>query len=217
MDELRKIKFIILSRRMVENIAPYPGPHIIISVRTPGDPEEAQLPISDQTLATLRLVFMEEYDHSEDKSWQEYHQKLIKQGHAFTEDTGRLVLDFAARYADDIEAVIAHCDAGMARSPAISFALSKTVFSGYESEIMAVPWEKDYELDKEFDAGKKPSIYDSLQLRDFGSRPPTCYQSILDAWQEQMRPPPLSKDGHDRPCYYCGEPCNSLAGKTGKL
>lgn len=101
------MKFIIFNRRLIEQVKPYDKPHIIISIRTPGDPKDASLPVGDQTLACLRLQFYEEYDDYDGAN--ERHGYHLKHGNAFTVETGNYVLNFVGRYVGKIEAVILHC------------------------------------------------------------------------------------------------------------
>jgi predicted protein tyrosine phosphatase len=178
------MKFIVLSRRLIEQAKPYDKPHVIISVRTPGDPEEAKLPVGDHTVASLRLQFQEMYDEEKLRERDQYH---AQRGNAFTLDTGNYVLSFIKRYADKIEAVIVHCDAGLARSPAIAYALSKTVFADEENKFFTVALDRDLEIEREL---KDPEvtytgdIYEELGEKDVthGDRLPTCFKWIMEAW-----------------------------------
>ncbi len=160
------MKFIIFSRRLIEQAKPYDKPHIIISVRTPGDPDDAKLPVGDQTLACLRLQFHEEYDDYDGAA--KRHDYHLKHGNAFTVETGRYVLSFVEQYADRIEAVILHCDAGLARSPSIAHALSETIFLGEENKFFGI---------NKHDQGE-------LSEKDVthGGRLPTCSKYIMEAF-----------------------------------
>lgn len=183
------MKFIIFSRRLIEQAKPYDKPHIIISVRTPGDPDDAALPVGDQTLASLRLQFTEEYDHDDDvaaarERAEERHAYHVARGNAFTVETGRLVLDFVESYADKIEAVLVHCDAGLARSPAIAQALTQTIFLGEDNKFFTVPFERDLKIEgdlREDPASYTGDVYEELAEREFvqgRGRFPTCFANI---------------------------------------
>lgn len=173
------MKFLVFSRRLIEQVKPYERPHIIISVRTPGDPEEAKLPVGPFTLVSLRLGFHEEYE-----DWpEERHQYHARMGNAFTVETGRYLLDFVRRYAADTEAVLVHCDAGLARSPAIAHALSQTIFRGQEHEFLGLM--ATVHCDNQ-------DIYEHLTEKDMthGGRLPTCFKYILEAFElsrDQLR------------------------------
>lgn len=157
------MKFIIFSRRLIESAIPYDKPHIIISIRTPGDPNEVKLPVGDFTLASLRLDFQEEYENE----YKERHALHVKKGSAFTIDMGKYIINFVERYATKIEAIILHCDAGLARSPGIAYALSKTIFAGKDNKFFKANQAQD-DMYEEF----------ILDYRRF----PTCSKYIFEAY-----------------------------------
>lgn len=179
------MKFIIFSRRLIEHVEPYNKPHIIISVRTPGDPEEVKLPVAEHTLASLRLQFFETYGEEELKERNQYH---MQRGNAFTVDTGKYVLNFVERYVGKIEAILIHCDAGLARSPTIAYALSKTVFINEDNKFLSTPIMRNAEIRRELDKNPewRVSIYEELTEKDVshGGRLPTCFECIMQAYRE---------------------------------
>lgn len=120
------MKFFIYSRQHIEATSPHDETNIIISIRTPGDPKEARLPISPTTLGVLRQDF-----HDIDCYPADVEIHLIGEGGdkvdpktLFTPEQAREILDFVSSKLP-VEHVLVHCDAGWSRSPAVAAALSK--------------------------------------------------------------------------------------------
>lgn len=143
------MKFVVLSRAGIESFEPLNVMHIIISVSTPNyyyGPEK--LPKNGFTLGILRLSFHERYDiEAIDEASVKYcekSKKLIEAKEAFSEETAKTVLDFVRNYKDkEIETIIIHCDAGLARSPAMAAGLANTMFKNEENVFYARRYMED--------------------------------------------------------------------------
>jgi predicted protein tyrosine phosphatase len=147
------VQFHVFSRHGVESLRPLSVPHLFISIRTPGDPNEARLPVNHLTRGVLRLQF-----HDLDRvpkeplpligvppeSWAA--QFPATADTLFNERTARQVLDFvrahliqdqafAARQRPEmaVQAIVVHCDAGLSRSPAVAAALTRGLFEQDDS------------------------------------------------------------------------------------
>jgi predicted protein tyrosine phosphatase len=134
------MNFILHSRAGVENAKPRDERHLIISIRTPGDPREAKLPINDRTRGVLRLSFDDIPDLTEDVEAAVVEEEL-KNGNRplifFNDVMAREILDFVRRHKDvgsiiahydAVGSIIVHCDAGVSRSPAVAAGIAKTVY-----------------------------------------------------------------------------------------
>lgn len=165
--------FLYLGRKEVEAIEPLDRPHIFISVRSPGDPDEVKLPVNDKTVGQLHLVFHEIYEDWLEKraGYEEWVRDREKDGTAFVVETGATVLEFVQAFQNKVEIIVVHCDAGLARSPSIALALSKTVFTNQENRFFT-RW--GYSR-----SGPPPVQEKEPPVREAH---PTCYRCILEAW-----------------------------------
>lgn len=107
------------SRRVAERMTPESRSHIFISVSTPGS-DPADLSTGPNTLGILRLWF-DDLDRPPAPSTRAYFGRPIA---LFTRAQARQILDFVAAH-PRAEVVVAHCDMGASRSPAICAALAK--------------------------------------------------------------------------------------------
>jgi len=125
------MKFIIYPRREIETVKPHEERHLIISIRTPGDPKEAKLPINERTMGVLRLLFDDIPDVPEGVE-----EELVKQQRDlggrdllfFDKVMAREIFDFVRPHKETVGTIIVHCDAGVSRSPAVAAGIAKMVF-----------------------------------------------------------------------------------------
>jgi len=117
-----RLVFQAISRRLAEQGPPEPRPHVIISVSTPGG-DRADLSTGPSTLGILRLWF-DDLDRGVGPSTRAYFGRPVV---LFTRAQARQILDFVAEHSRT-EVVVAHCDMGASRSPAICAALAKIHF-----------------------------------------------------------------------------------------
>lgn len=97
------------SRAAIERIAPHDVPHLIVSITSRAD-DLARLPTNEHTLEVVRLSFLDVDAAS---------------AGAMTTDDARAILAAFDRHRGALERVVAHCDAGMSRSPAVAIALAR--------------------------------------------------------------------------------------------
>lgn len=113
------MKFYVYSRQAIEAIAPFEESHVIVSIRTPGDPNEVRLPLNERTIEVLHLQF-----HDLDRVVEGYSDHLETQ--MFQPSHAKQVNDLVKRN-KDVEAFVVHCDAGISRSAAVAAAVSKSL------------------------------------------------------------------------------------------
>ena len=141
------MKIFVCSRRAIEHSGPFTVPHLFISIRTPGDPNEAKLPVNDLTRGVLRMEF-HDLDRVPERpipligvpadSWVARNAPTPET--LFNPERAVQVLDFVRPHVDQkralrasglghtaVRAIIVHCDAGWSRSPAVAAALTKTL------------------------------------------------------------------------------------------
>jgi predicted protein tyrosine phosphatase len=122
-------QFNVYNRQMIELIEPYDDPHLIVSIRTPGDPKEVRLPLNAHTLGVVHLQFHDLNDaamaHVEIRD--QYEAQCFNQDHA------RQILWLVKAF-PTAERLIVHCDAGLSRSPAVAAAFSK-ILTGDDSRF----------------------------------------------------------------------------------
>jgi len=126
------MKFYVYSRQAIEAVPAMTDRHLIISIRTPGDPRPVRLRTNECTRGVLHLQF-----HDLDRI-PEDHIPLLGSGvpahlvvdetTLFNEGHAKQMLDFVRRYKDDVGAILVHCDAGWSRSPAVAAAVGKVLF-----------------------------------------------------------------------------------------
>lgn len=115
-------EFIVYNRTTIESIDPHEVPHVIVSIRSPKDPNEARLPVGQHTLGVLRLTF-----HDMDDAHMAY--PAIRQEYeaqCFSRDQARQIVTLV-RSNPQAQRLLVHCDAGFSRSPAVAAALSKAL------------------------------------------------------------------------------------------
>ena len=146
--------FAIFNRPGIEQCEYIPDYHFIISIRTPGDQNEVKLKITDKTLGVLRMDF---YDINE---WDRSKDPHVNPGLLFNADMARQIVEFAVKQKRDrrLQLGIAHCDAGLSRSPATIAAIQRTVFNEDPSEI----------------------------LNAYPTHNPRVYRGILEAWDSHL-------------------------------
>ncbi len=111
------MKFFVYSRQEIEAIEPHVVSHVIVSIRTPGDPNEVKLPMNEHTKDVLHLQF-----HDVDRIIQGYNENLEPE--MFQPEHAKLIREFVESN-KNVERFIVHCDAGWSRSPAVAAAISK--------------------------------------------------------------------------------------------
>lgn len=115
-------EFIVYNRRAIEAIQPHDVPHVIVSIRSPKDPEEARLPTGKHTLGVVRLTF-----HDMDDAHMAYPAiRKEYEAECFSRSQARQIIDLV-RANPTAERLLVHCDAGFSRSPAVAAALSKAI------------------------------------------------------------------------------------------
>jgi predicted protein tyrosine phosphatase len=147
------MQMLVCSRSRIETIAPLTVPHLLISIRTPGDPNEVKLPLNELTRGVLHLQF-HDLDRIPEQpipligvapdSWVAQHAPTAET--LFNEKMARQILDFVRAHVMaalalraqnlrhlGVQAILVHCDAGWSRSPAVAAALTKTVFEQDDS------------------------------------------------------------------------------------
>lgn len=112
--------FYVYSRDWVQVIAPQPVPHLIVSIKVPGDPFQVKLPVNEHTLKTLHL----EFHDLGDEAMKHVDVRDQYEGQCFSRSQARQILAMVAAY-PEAEAFVVHCDAGLSRSPGVAAALSK--------------------------------------------------------------------------------------------
>jgi predicted protein tyrosine phosphatase len=146
------MEFWIFSRQHIECLRPPDRHHFIISIRTPGDPNEAKLPIGETTRGVLHLQFHDldnvpagilvtpeeaaRFGRQFRKVGADYEWD-VPEGTLFDAKMGREVVEFAwkQRQDDRLDLALLHCDAGWSRSPAVAAGLMRTVFGEDDSII----------------------------------------------------------------------------------
>ena len=135
------MRIFVCSRAAIERTDPIVVPHLFISIRTPGDPLEARLPVNGLTRGVLRLQF-HDLDRVPDnpipligipkESWTAdnlFNKKLATQVLDF--DRPHVEHESVLRAANlghtAVRAIFVHCDAGLSRSPAVAAALTRTL------------------------------------------------------------------------------------------
>ncbi len=119
------MKFFVYSRQEIEAIEPHDVSHVIVSIRTPGDPDEVKLPVNDHTEDVLHLQF-----HDIDRVVVGYNDDI--EPNMFQQTHAKQVREFFEKN-KDVERFIVHCDAGLSRSPAVAAAISKLYVSEDDS------------------------------------------------------------------------------------
>ena len=178
--------FFVYSRLALEAARPHDeAAHLIISIRTPGDPDKVKLPLSKRTLGVLHMEFHDidrgphwdddatatpevlEYRASEKKRWKDRIAYLGEDVLFNPKMAAELVGFVRAERPEPVERIIVHCDAGLSRSPAVAAALSR-VLDGDDDAYF-----KRY----------RPNM--------------KVYRGILDAWGL----PPVEEPEDDEPSY----------------
>jgi predicted protein tyrosine phosphatase len=129
------MQFSVYSRQAIEAVARPMVRHLIISIRTPGDPRAVRLHPNECTRGILHLQFhdLEEIpaDHIPilGTAGAPVPQHLVvDETTLFNEGHALQILDFVRSRAGDVGEIQVHCDAGWSRSPAVAAALSKALF-----------------------------------------------------------------------------------------
>lgn len=141
------MRIFVCSRGAIERTDPIIVPHLFISIRTPGDPLEAKLPVNGLTRGVLRLQFHDLDRVPENpipligipkESWVALHTPTADT--LFNKKLATQVLDFVRPHVEHesvlraanlghtaVRAIFVHCDAGLSRSPAVAAALTRTL------------------------------------------------------------------------------------------
>jgi predicted protein tyrosine phosphatase len=109
------MKITVCSKRLIENMSMPNVPHLVVSIRTPGD-ELATIYTTPSTLKVLYLAFYDlihEVDGTEEKD-----------ADMFQPAQARQILAMVKAH-PEAEHLIVHCDAGLSRSQGVGAALSK--------------------------------------------------------------------------------------------
>lgn len=112
-------EFNVYSRQAIEDAAAHEVPHIIISIRTPGD-RHAILRTNEHTLNVLRLSFHD----LNDAAMEHVEVRDQYEAECFNAEHARRILAIV-KTNPDAQRLIVNCDAGISRSPAVAAALSK--------------------------------------------------------------------------------------------
>lgn len=112
------MEFIVVSRKRIEAGVGLSVPHLIVSIRDPGDPPPS-IPPNPQCRGILALEF-----HDAEPS-RGYRVSLDRQ--LFTLKQAEQVWSFIRQHTANITATIIHCEKGLSRSPAIAAALCKVM------------------------------------------------------------------------------------------
>jgi predicted protein tyrosine phosphatase len=120
------MKLLVRSRQAVEELALPEEPHLVISIRTPGDPREVKLPETGKTIGVLRLEFDDLEREVPLLGWSGRPLQL------FDGPMASDVFRFVGEH-PEAETIVTHCDAGVSRSAAVAAALAKTLFGGDDS------------------------------------------------------------------------------------
>lgn len=125
------INTFVFSRKDIEKADPWSEPHLIISIKTPGD-LDARLPTNNETLGILRLAF----DDVDGNVIKKPHPGMVRLGPPpeaipFNDEMADQTLDFILKHKlnEKVHDVLIHCDAGVSRSSAVAAAL-QLIFSG---------------------------------------------------------------------------------------
>lgn len=100
------LEVFVYSRAAIERVAPHDVPHVIVSI-TSSEHDVARLPINPQCRGVLRLSFLDVQQDDRD---------------AFTPQHAALVWKLVDAH-PDVNRLLAHCDAGISRSPAVAIAV----------------------------------------------------------------------------------------------
>jgi predicted protein tyrosine phosphatase len=120
-------------------VARHTEPHIIISILSPGAPEDAKLPITESTMGVLRLRFHDIDTEDKSEDFREYIRLSgISEHELFCDPHAQQIVDFALKHKRDsaLRAVLVHCEAGVSRSPAVAAAVAQGVFNQDPSPIL---------------------------------------------------------------------------------
>jgi predicted protein tyrosine phosphatase len=110
------MKFLVLSRKMVESGKAIPNmEHVIISITNPDDPL-AVIPFSLSCKGILRLQF-----HDIERKLTPYK--------TFNKTMAKKIVKFVTDYEPKIKLFVVHCEAGISRSAATAAAISKFFYN----------------------------------------------------------------------------------------
>ena len=119
--------FDVYSRQMVELVRPPMVPHAFISIRTPGDPNVVKLPINHHTKGVLHLKF-HDLDVVPQEALDRGYLDGVNPAELFTDEMAQQVVQFMQPLKDQIDLLVAHCDAGWSRSPGVAAAIARTFY-----------------------------------------------------------------------------------------
>lgn len=138
------MEFHVYSRQSIEALPPMSVGHLIISIRTPGDPRRVRLPVGECTRGVLHMQF-----HDLDRvpvdpipilgGGPQPDHLVVNETTLFNDDHARELLAFVRAKRDELNgnaglgAILVHCDAGWSRSPAVAAALGKVLFDQDDS------------------------------------------------------------------------------------
>ena len=117
------VDFFVYSRPAIERLPPHDVDHVIVSVTSVTE-DRARLPASPHCLGVLRLAFPDA----------DVPGDTITEGELFSEEHADRIWTFVLDHHAEIDRIVAHCDAGMSRSPAIAAAISKAL-TGDDTEF----------------------------------------------------------------------------------
>lgn len=126
------MKFFVYSRQHIEATTPHEVTNLIVSIRTPGDPKEAKLPIGPLTVGVLRMDFHDIDHHPPEVEHLLFTEEKIDPKTLFTDTMAQTLLAFVKEKLP-VEHFLVHCDAGWSRSPAVAAAFSK-ITTGVDEE-----------------------------------------------------------------------------------
>jgi len=110
------MEFFVYSRPAIERVSPHDSAHVIISITTTKH-DRATLRESPHCLGVLRLAFPDA----------DAAMGTITEGDLFSADHAEQIWRFVLSHHKQVERIIAHCDAGLSRSPAVVAAISKAL------------------------------------------------------------------------------------------
>lgn len=113
----------VYSRRALDAAKPHEVPHVVISITSdPGD--VARVRSNEMCRGILRLAFPDADAPS----------ARFKKEALFSREDAIRIWDFVRLHRPEIQRILAHCDAGVSRSPAVGAAIAR-VLNGDDSEF----------------------------------------------------------------------------------
>jgi len=113
------MEYFVYSRHAIEALPPHDVPHVIISITTRAD-DVARIKTGPSCLGVLRLVFVDQ-----DTASPEHPERPL-----FTRAHARQIWELLRAHHGRARRVVAHCDVGFSRSPAVAAAIASALGDG---------------------------------------------------------------------------------------